>query len=71
MLLEHLLDPWLWLEGSYELGFVHPSFHTRSVLRIGSLVFSETQHGFRGPCGVVPHRAGFVKENVSFPKWGK
>ena len=26
---------------------------------IGSLVFSETQHGVRGTCGAVHNRAGF------------
>ena len=52
------LDPRLWSEGSYELGSVLPSFRpsvlpSRSFLGIISLVFSETQHGVRGPCLVV------------------
>ena len=49
-----LLDPWLWLEWSYESGYVCLSF-----LRIGSLVFSETQHGV-----VVHDRVGYFQ--ISF-----
>ena len=55
------MDPRQWSEGFYELGSVHPSFRptvrSGSFLGIGSLVFSETQHGVRGPCGVVIDRA--------------
>ena len=29
------------------------------IMGIGSLVFSETQHGVRGTCGAVHNRAGF------------
>ena len=66
-----LLDPQLWPEESYELRSVSPSFHPSvflfgSFLGIGSLVFSETQHGFRGPCIVVRERAGLF-----VPKKGK
>ena len=35
-------------------------------LGIGSLVFSGTQHGVRGPCGVVHDRAKFF-ENIILP----
>ena len=35
-----------------------------SFLRIGSLVFSETQHGVRGPYIVVCDRAGFFGKNL-------
>ena len=36
-------------------------FLYRSFLGIGSLVFSGTQHGVRGPCGVVHDRARFLE----------
>ena len=53
----------MWLEGSNELGSVHPSFHPsvfllRSFLRIGSLIFSETQHGDGGPSVVLCEKMG-------------
>ena len=43
------------------------------------LVFSGTQHGVRGPCGVVHDRAGFSKNSngskmaskIMAPKWAK
>ena len=67
-----LLDPGPWPEGSYELGSVCPSvLLSRSFLWIGSLVFSETQHGVRGPCLVVHDRAGFFLKNLFAPKMGK
>ena len=58
--------------GSHELGSVHPSvLLSRSFLGIWSLVFSETQHGVRGPCFVVPDSQIFSKK-VSLPqKWRK
>ena len=62
------LDPQLWPEGSYELGSVRPS---GSFLGIGSLVFSETQHGVRGPCLVVRDRAGFFLKKSFCPKNGE
>ena len=34
-----------------------------SFVRIGSLVFSETWHGVRGPYIVVRDRAGFFEKN--------
>ena len=43
----------------------------RSFLGIGSLVFSGTPHGVRGPCGVVYDKAKFFEKNVLPPKWGK
>ena len=40
---ERFLDPWPWLEGSYEIGSVCPSFRLLvSFCGIDSLVFSET-----------------------------
>ena len=54
------LDPWLLSKGSYKIGSVLLSvlpsvllfvlLRPLSFLRIGSLVFSETQFGVRGPC---------------------
>ena len=64
------LDPRLWLEGSYELGSVHPSvLLSGSFLGIGTLVFSETQHGVRGPCVAVHVRARFFEKTL--PKNGQ
>ena len=40
-------------------------------LKISSLVFSGTQHGVRGPCGVAHDRVGFFENNVFTPKMGK
>ena len=36
----------------------------RSFLGIGSLVFSRTQHGVRGPCGAVNDRGRFFENHV-------
>ena len=44
-------DPWMWPDGSYELRL--SVLASGNCLGIGSLVFSGTQHGVRGPCGVV------------------
>ena len=67
----YLLDPQMWLEGSYELGSVHPSVLTSgSFLGIGSLVFSEIQHvlGLMCCCAWQPD---FLKK-IFLPKnWGK
>ena len=72
-LIEHLLDPQPGPEGCYKTGSVClsfcPSFHLSfrlsiSFLGIGSLVFSETQHGVRGPYIVVCDRAGFFGKNL-------
>ena len=72
------------LFGPSELGPVRPSFRLSvlpsfylsvplfgSFLGIGSLVFSETQHVFRGLC-VIVHDSGifFFFKNLS-SKWGK
>ena len=47
--------------------FFYLSFHLSvSFLGIGSLVFSETQHGVRGPYIVMCDRAGFFGKN---PHW--
>ena len=71
-----MLDPWLWPEGSYELGSPLPSFHpsifpSGSFLGTGSMVFSETQHNVRGPCLVVRDRAGFLLKKIFARKMGK
>ena len=63
-----MLDPWLWPEGSYELGSVLPS---RSFLAVDSLAFPETQHGVTGPCVVVHESWICKKENLLSQKWGK
>ena len=56
------LDLQLWPEGSYELG---------SVLGIGSLVFSETQHEVRDPCCVVRDWAALFEKRIFVQKLGK
>ena len=49
----------------------HPSVPmSGSFLRICSLVFSETQHGVRGPCDLVRDRAGFFEKKNLCPKSG-
>ena len=59
-------------EGSYELKSVCPSIlPPGSFLRIGSLVFSESQHGVRGPCVVERDRARFFENNIFAQKIGK
>ena len=68
-----LLDPQPWLKGSYEIGSARLSFHPSVLpsvrfLRIGSLVFSETWHGVRGPYIVVCDRARFSWKS---PRWAK
>ena len=66
-----LLDPRPWTKGSYELGSVRLSIlPSENFLGIGSLVFSETHHGVRDPCGVRNRAAFFEKKNLT-PKWGK
>ena len=57
---------------NYELGSVHPSvLPSGSFLRIGSLVFSETQHGVRGQCIVVCDRTRFFEKNIFAQKIGQ
>ena len=46
-------------------------FLSGSFLGIGSLVFCETQHGFRGPCGVLRHKTGFLERKNFALKMGK
>ena len=67
------LDPRRWPEVSYELASVCPSIllPSRSFLGIGSLVFSETQHGVRGLCGFVRDRARFFEEKKIVPNMVK
>ena len=55
---------------------IFPSFSlstllSGSFLGIGLLVFSETQHGVRGPCLVVRDRAGFFLKKSFCPKNGE
>ena len=64
-----LLNPWSWLEGSYELGL--SVFLSRSFLEIGSLGFFGTQHGVKGPCVVVCDRAMFFENNIFASKMEK
>ena len=40
-------------------------------LGIGSLVFSRTQYGIRGPCAVLYDRARLFGNNTFAPKMGK
>ena len=63
LLLLLLLHPQPWPEGSYELA-VHPFvLPSRSFLGIGSFVFSEVQHGVRGPCAVRGRARFFEKKS--------
>ena len=65
------------LKGSYETGSVRLSFRlSLNFLGIGSLVFSETYHGVRGPYIFVCDRAGYsgksshrVKMTKNGQKW--
>ena len=55
----------------YELASVRPYFcpsvlPSGSFLGIGSLFFSETQHGIREPC-VVRDRDGFFEKKIFLP----
>ena len=67
-----LLDPRLCPELSYEIESVYPSvlpsilpsvLPSVDFLRIGSLVFSQTYHGVRGPNIAVCDRVGFSGKN--------
>ena len=53
------------------LSFQPSALLSRRFLWIGSLVFSETQHGVRGSCLVVCGRSGFLKKNLFAQKMGK
>ena len=44
---------------------------SRSFLGIGSLVFSETKHGVKGPCSVMHDKTGFFKNHIFAHKIGK
>ena len=61
-----LQDSWPWPEGSNEWGLCVLLF--RRFLEIGSLLFSATLHGVRGPCNVVYDRARFFENHVFCPK---
>ena len=71
MVLVSLLDSQPLPEGSYEFGFVRPSVLLSCFLGIGSLDFSEIQHGVRCPYGVVCDRAGYLGKHSLSQKWIK
>ena len=71
IVLVSLLDSKPLPEGSYEFGFVRPSALLSSFLGIGSLDFSETQHGVRCPYGVVRDRAAYLGKHSLSQKWGE
>ena len=72
-----LLNSQLWQEGSYELwsSLLSSVCPFDSFLGIGSLVFSETLHGIRGPCGDVNAGARYfwkipiIKMTENRKKW--
>ena len=70
-----LLDPRPWPERSNETGSVRPSFRLfLGFLGFGSLVFSETSHGVRGPYIAVCDSQNFLKKSSSGKndqKWSK
>ena len=49
----------------------YPSVLSGGFLGIDSLVFSDTQHGARGPCVIVRGRARFFEKIFLSKKWGK
>ena len=57
--------------GHGQKGHMNKVLLFRRFLGIGSLVFSGTQHGVRGPCGAVYDRRRFFENHVLCPKWGK
>ena len=72
------LEPRPWPEGSYELGSVLlPVLLSGSFLGIGSLVYSETLYGVRGPYGDVRDKARPfckilpAKMTKNYQKWSK
>ena len=71
IVLVFLLDSQPLPEGSYEFGFVRPSVLLSCFLGIGSLDFSETQHGVRYSYSVVRDRAAYLGKYSLPQKWGK
>ena len=68
----YLLDPRPWPEVSYELGSICPSvLPSGSFFVIGSLVFSETQHGVRGHVLLCVTEPDFLKKIFLPHRWGK
>ena len=59
----HLLDTWLWLEGSYELGSVYPFTRKFSWNWIISFL-KYLRMVLRGSCGAVHDRAGFFENDI-------
>ena len=54
--------------------YVQKTYKGRSVFLPGTflgIVFSVTQHGFRGTCGVVHDRSRFFENNIFALKMGK
>ena len=68
-LIDFLIGSQMWPEGCYELGL--SVFSSEAFLRIGSLVFSGTQHGVKNPCDVVWDRSVFFENNIFTLKMGK
>ena len=70
-----LLDSRPWPERSNETGSARPSFRLfLGFLGFGSLVFSETSHGIRGPYIAVCDSQIFLKKSLSGKndrKWSK
>ena len=67
-LLVHLFSYWTPGGGQMSYEKCLPILLPGRSLGIGSLVFSETQHGIRGSCGVVYDRDGFFDNNIFAPK---
>ena len=57
--------------GHGQKGHMNKVLLFRRFLGIDSIVFSETQHGIRGPCGALYDRGRFFENHVLPPKWGK
>ena len=57
----YLLEPWQWLDVSYEIGSARPSIllSVKVFSRIRSLGFSEFRHCTRNPCQAVRDRTRF------------
>ena len=57
--------------GQFKKAYLPRPVKILHFLGIGSLVFSETQHGVRGPCLVACDRAGFFLKKSFCPKNGE
>ena len=66
----YLLDPWRWLEGSHQIGSVHPCFlPSGSFLGIGSLDFSVYCQGASNHYDVVHDNLIFLKNLFCLKNW--